>query len=76
MLSVIFLISLFKAAKSGDNISLERCFGFRSRSNMAACNLLDQFEMSPLHYAVKYNHIKIIKTLINNGAGKCLHNEM
>ena len=33
-------------------------------------NKLDDDGVSPLHYAVRYGHINVVKLLVENGAGK------
>lgn len=40
------------------------------RMNPSACNEYDKDGLAPLHHAARGNHVKIIQSLINAGAGK------
>jgi len=38
-------------------------------------NVLDEDDLTPLHYAARYNHLNMVRLLLENHAGKLLSNE-
>lgn len=34
-------------------------------------NLKDEDDLTPLHYAARYNHLEVVQLLIESGAGRC-----
>ena len=59
-----------KAAKSGDVSILERYLEDGKSDSRYECNPFDHDDMSPLHYAAKYNRVEIIEKLLKFGAGR------
>ncbi|XP_030851100.1 transient receptor potential cation channel subfamily A member 1 homolog isoform X3 [Strongylocentrotus purpuratus] len=61
-------VTLHQLARDGDAITLKRLINQIIKRKKKALNALDENGISPLHYAARYNHLPVVKMLVDNGA--------
>lgn len=68
--SEILHLTLHQCARDGDNSSIQLVIDYLAKMKTLKKNLNkhDDSDLSPLHYAVRYGHIDIVKLLIEYGA--------
>lgn len=67
---LLLLFFIFQLARDGDAITLKRLINQIMKRKKKALNALDENGISPLHYAARYNHLPVVKMLVDNGAGR------
>ena len=68
-LSLVFYYVFEKAARDGKHDLVERRLEMLGKGNKKI-NKKDQENTTAMHYAVRYNHLHIVKSLLDYGAGK------
>lgn len=66
---------MFQAARYGD-VNYMRFYLGKYSGDKDKINKCDENGVTALYYAVKYEHLDIVKMLLNDGAGNQLHLEM
>ncbi|XP_041463333.1 transient receptor potential cation channel subfamily A member 1 homolog isoform X1 [Lytechinus variegatus] len=61
-------VTLHQLARDGDAITLKRLINQISKNRRRTLNALDENGISPLHYAARYNHLAVVKMLVDSGA--------
>ena len=61
---------LFQAARDGEVNAMKKILDQLGHHRRRKINMHDENELSALHYACRYNHIKIVKLLVEYGASK------
>ena len=62
-------VHLFQIARDGNEVVMEKALA-RLAGNPKKINQHDDEQLSPLHYAARYNHVKIVQLLVKYGASK------
>lgn len=50
--------------------AVESYFATQTDQEKRKCNVLDELQLSPLHYAASTNRMDVIRLLIDHGAGR------
>ena len=50
--------------------AVQSYFSAQNDEEKRKCNILDELQLSPLHYAASTNRLDVIRLLIDHGAGK------
>ncbi|XP_071505517.1 LOW QUALITY PROTEIN: transient receptor potential cation channel subfamily A member 1 homolog [Diadema antillarum] len=61
-------VTLHQTARDGDVIVMKRLLSQIAKQRKKTVNALDENGVSPLHYAARYNHLEVIKLLVEHGA--------
>jgi len=59
-------LTIYQVCRTGDVAALQAML--KKKSLVKAINVLDNYDLSPLHYAAKYNHFQCARLLIHKGA--------
>ena len=63
---------ILQSARNGDARSTEILIRNMQGNVKKKINFRDEEGVTPLHYAARYNHLNVVKILIENGASMCM----
>ena len=63
-----YFLLIIQSARDGDAISTEILIRNMHGNRQKKINMRDEDDVTPLHYAARYNHLSVVKVLVENGA--------
>ena len=70
MLAYIIFPTPLQCARNGDTRSMQILLGNMGSNVKKKINVQDEDDLTPLHYAARYNQLEVLKLLVENHAGK------
>ena len=67
-----FKICIPQCARNGDTRSMQILLGNMGSNVKKKINVQDEDDLTPLHYAARYNQLEVLKLLVENHAGTLL----
>ena len=60
---------VLQCARNGDTRSMQILLGNMGSNVKKKINVQDEDDLTPLHYAARYNQLEVLKLLVENHAG-------